>query len=132
MQKVRTPLFEQLVINYSIFGFAHNIAMVAAITNAGGYGVYGAMRRFPDEIREELALIRLRRSSSINSQPTPLALPAQQHPTPPLPQLHRKGLLLCRYYWFGGTSAVEHFRQQMLYRREASMRFNPHKFRVDC
>jgi hypothetical protein len=81
MQKVRTPLFEQLVINYSIFGFAHNIAMVAAITNAGGYGVYGAMRRFPDEIREELALIRLRRSSSINSQPTPLAFPAQQHPT---------------------------------------------------
>jgi hypothetical protein len=85
MQKVRTPLFEQLVINYSIFGFAHNIAMVAAIINAGGYGVYGAMRRFPDEIREELALIRLRRSSSINSQPTPLALPAQQHPTVPYP-----------------------------------------------
>jgi len=106
MQKVRTPLFEQLVINYSIFGFAHNIAMVAAITNAGGYGVYGvygvygAMRRFPDEIREELALIRLRRSSSINSQPTPLALPAQQHPTAPLPPLHRMGLLLCRYYLF--------------------------------
>ena len=90
MQKVRTPLFEQLVINYSIFGFAHNIAMVAAITNAGGYGgygVYGAMRRFPDEIREELALIRLRSSSSINSQPTLLAFPAQQHPTPPHPTL---------------------------------------------
>ena len=55
--------------------------MVAAITNAGGYGVYGAMRRFPDEIREELALIRLRRSSSINSQPAHLAISAQQHPT---------------------------------------------------
>jgi len=93
MQKVRTPLFEQLVINYSIFGFAHNIAMVAAITNAGGYGVYGvygvygAMRRFPDEIREELALIRLRRSSSINSQPTHLAISAQQHHTAPCPHL---------------------------------------------
>ena len=58
MQKVWTPLCERLGIDYPIFGFAHDIATVAAITNAGGYGVYGATRRFPDEIREELALIR--------------------------------------------------------------------------
>ncbi len=58
MQKVWTPLCEHLGIDYPIFGFAHDIATVAAITNAGGYGVYGATRRFPDEIREELALIR--------------------------------------------------------------------------
>jgi NAD(P)H-dependent flavin oxidoreductase YrpB (nitropropane dioxygenase family) len=58
MQKVWTPLCQQLGIDYPIFGFAHDIATVAAITNAGGYGVYGATRRFPDEIREELALIR--------------------------------------------------------------------------
>jgi NAD(P)H-dependent flavin oxidoreductase YrpB (nitropropane dioxygenase family) len=58
MLTVWTPLCEQLSIDYPIFGFAHDIATVAAITNAGGYGVYGATRRFPDEIREELALIR--------------------------------------------------------------------------
>ena len=58
MQKVWTPLCQQLGIDYPIFGFAHDVATVAAITNAGGYGVYGATRRFPDEIREELALIR--------------------------------------------------------------------------
>lgn len=58
MQKVWTPLCERLGIDYPIFGFAHDVATVAAITNAGGYGVYGATRRFPDEIREELALIR--------------------------------------------------------------------------
>ena len=58
MHKVRTPLCEQLSINYPIFGFAHDIATVAAITNAGDYGVYGATRRFSDEIREKLALIR--------------------------------------------------------------------------
>ena len=28
-------------------------------------------------------------------QPTTLALPAQQHPTAPLPPLHRMGLLHC-------------------------------------
>ena len=58
MQKVWTPLCQQLGIDYPIFGFAHDVATVAAIPNAGGNGVYGATRRFPDEIREELALIR--------------------------------------------------------------------------
>ena len=58
MQQVWAPQCDHLGIDYPIFGFAHDIATVAAITNAGGYGVYGATRRFPDEIREELALIR--------------------------------------------------------------------------
>jgi hypothetical protein len=44
-----------LGIDYPTFGFAHDIAAVAAITNAG---VYEATRSFPDEISEELALIR--------------------------------------------------------------------------
>ena len=55
MQQVWTPLCDLLGIDYPIFGFAHDIATVAAIASAGGYG---ATRRFPDEIREELALIR--------------------------------------------------------------------------
>ena len=53
-----TPLCDQLGIQYPIFGFAHDVATVAAITNAGGYGVYGATRRFPEEIEAELATIR--------------------------------------------------------------------------
>ena len=45
-------------IYYPIFGFAHDIATVAAINNAGDYGVYLAARPFPEEIRGELALFR--------------------------------------------------------------------------
>lgn len=55
-----SPICEQLGIRYPIFGFAHDMATVAAITNAGGYGVYGATRRFPEEITAELAEIRER------------------------------------------------------------------------
>jgi len=53
-----TPLSERFGIEYPIFGFAHDVATVAAITNAGGLGVYGATRRFPHEIADELAEIR--------------------------------------------------------------------------
>ena len=60
MQQVRTPLCKHLGIDHLIFGFAHDIATVAAITNAGDYGVYAATRRFSDEIREKLALISCR------------------------------------------------------------------------
>ncbi len=58
MSALRTPVVDQLGIEYPIFGFAHDIATVAAITNAGGLGVYGATRRFPHEIDQELAEIR--------------------------------------------------------------------------
>jgi NAD(P)H-dependent flavin oxidoreductase YrpB (nitropropane dioxygenase family) len=58
MNKFWTPLCDSFEIDVPIFGFAHDIATVAAISNAGGYGVYGATRRFPAEITEELAYIR--------------------------------------------------------------------------
>ena len=58
MTKLWTPICDKLGIEYPIFGFAHDVATVAAITNAGGYGVYGATRRFPHEIAEELATIK--------------------------------------------------------------------------
>jgi NAD(P)H-dependent flavin oxidoreductase YrpB (nitropropane dioxygenase family) len=45
-------------IDSPIFGFAHDVETVAAITNAGGFGVYGATRRFPEEITQELTQIR--------------------------------------------------------------------------
>jgi NAD(P)H-dependent flavin oxidoreductase YrpB (nitropropane dioxygenase family) len=58
MANLWTPVCDQLGIQHPIFGFAHDVATVAAITNAGGYGVYGATRRFPEEITAELAEIR--------------------------------------------------------------------------
>lgn len=56
--RLRTDLCRRFGIEHPVFGFAHDIATVAAITNAGGLGVYGATRRFPHEIDEELAEIR--------------------------------------------------------------------------
>ena len=58
MQQVCTPLCQHLGIDHLIFRFTHDIATVAAITNAGDYGAYEATRRFSDEIREKLALTR--------------------------------------------------------------------------
>ncbi len=56
--KLWAPICERLNIDVPIFGFAHDVSTVAAITNAGGFGVYGATRRFPHEITEELGAIR--------------------------------------------------------------------------
>jgi len=53
-----TPICDKLGIKYPIFGFAHDVKTVAAISNAGGYGVYGATRRFPNEISDELLQIQ--------------------------------------------------------------------------
>ena len=58
MSSLANDLTRGYGIEHPIFGFAHDIATVAAITNAGGLGVYGATRRFPHEIDEELAEIR--------------------------------------------------------------------------
>lgn len=58
MGTLTTDLCRHFGIEQPIFGFAHDVATVAAITNAGGLGVYGATRRFPHEIDEELAEIR--------------------------------------------------------------------------
>ncbi len=58
MPHVWTPLCDRLNIKYPIFGFAHDVSTVAAISRAGGFGVYGATRRFPEEITAELRQIR--------------------------------------------------------------------------
>ena len=58
MSRLWSPICDQLGIETPIFGFAHDVSTVAAISRAGGYGVYGATRRFPQEIRDELAEIR--------------------------------------------------------------------------
>jgi len=55
---LRPAICDRLGIEYPIFGFAHSVEVTAAITNAGGFGVYGATRDMPDEIRTRLAKIR--------------------------------------------------------------------------
>ncbi|ASM74141.1 MULTISPECIES: NAD(P)H-dependent flavin oxidoreductase [Roseobacteraceae] len=55
---MKTELCERFGIEVPIFGFSHAVEVVAAVTNAGGYGVYGATRRLAEEITDEVAQIR--------------------------------------------------------------------------
>lgn len=47
-------------VTHPIFGFSHSIDVVAAVSNNGGLGVWGATRSSPEEIEEGLAAIRAR------------------------------------------------------------------------
>lgn len=58
MQQLNTPLCRELGMTVPIFGFAHSVDVTAALTNAGGMGVYGAARDAPDAIPGKLAAIR--------------------------------------------------------------------------
>ena len=40
---MRTPITERLGIEFPIFAFSHCRDVVAAVTNAGGFGVLGAV-----------------------------------------------------------------------------------------
>lgn len=51
-------LCRQLGCDYPIFGFSHSEAVVAAVSNAGGVGIWGATRSTPQEIRDGLKRIR--------------------------------------------------------------------------
>ncbi|MBT7891014.1 MAG: nitronate monooxygenase [Deltaproteobacteria bacterium] len=53
-----TPICKRLGIQHPIFGFSMEIDVVAAVTNAGGFGVYGATRDKPEEIAAKLARLR--------------------------------------------------------------------------
>ncbi len=55
---LHTGVCDRLGIAYPIFGFSHSVEVTAAITNAGGFGVYGATRDAPDAITARLAQIR--------------------------------------------------------------------------
>jgi len=55
---LKTALSERFGLDVPIFGFSHSVAVTAAISNAGGMGVFGATRDTPEEIRARLAEIR--------------------------------------------------------------------------
>ena len=54
----RTPLCERLGIDVPIFSFAHSLEVTAAVSRAGGYGVYGATHDLPEQIIENARLLR--------------------------------------------------------------------------
>src|ERR1700730_6501218 len=58
MSGLQTAICRRLGIEHPIFGFAHSVEVAAAITNAGGVGIYGATRDTPEEIRERPARLR--------------------------------------------------------------------------
>ena len=51
---MRTPIAEQLEIEFPIFAFSHCRDVVAAVSRAGGFGVLGALAFTPDELEIEL------------------------------------------------------------------------------
>ena len=54
---MQTPVSESLGIEFPIFAFSHCRDVVAAVTNAGGMGVLGALYFTPEELEMELAWI---------------------------------------------------------------------------
>ena len=51
---MRTPICDQLGIEFPIFAFSHCRDVVAAVSKAGGFGVLGALAYAPDELEIEL------------------------------------------------------------------------------
>ena len=54
---MRTPVCAMLGIDFPLLAFSHCRDVVAAVTNAGGFGVFGAMRYDRDELDAELRWI---------------------------------------------------------------------------
>ncbi len=51
---MHTPICDQLGIEFPIFAFSHCRDVVAAVTNAGGFGVLGALAYEPERLEVEL------------------------------------------------------------------------------
>jgi NAD(P)H-dependent flavin oxidoreductase YrpB (nitropropane dioxygenase family) len=54
---MRTPICEMLGIEFPLLAFSHCRDVVAAVTNAGGFGVLGATTYSPEQLEHELAWI---------------------------------------------------------------------------
>src|SRR5438309_2434391 len=57
MARVRTPICDEFGIEHPIFAFCIDKEVCAAVSRAGGFGVYGALRHTPDELDEALSWI---------------------------------------------------------------------------
>jgi NAD(P)H-dependent flavin oxidoreductase YrpB (nitropropane dioxygenase family) len=54
---LRTPICDRLGVEFPIFAFSHCRDVVAAVTNAGGFGVLGALAYEPERLEVELSWI---------------------------------------------------------------------------
>jgi NAD(P)H-dependent flavin oxidoreductase YrpB (nitropropane dioxygenase family) len=54
---VRTPICEMLGIELPLLAFSHCRDVVAAVTNAGGFGVLGASMHTPEQLEHELTWV---------------------------------------------------------------------------
>ncbi len=54
---MRTPVCDMLGIEFPLLAFSHCRDVVAAVTNAGGFGVFGAVKFSPEELDQELQWI---------------------------------------------------------------------------
>lgn len=55
---ISTPVCGWFGLAHPVFAFAHSVPVAAAVSRCGGLGTYGATRRTPQEIRDELAALR--------------------------------------------------------------------------
>lgn len=54
----RTPLCDRLGIDVPVFSFSHSLEVTAAVSRAGGYGVFGATHDEPDQILEHARALK--------------------------------------------------------------------------
>jgi NAD(P)H-dependent flavin oxidoreductase YrpB (nitropropane dioxygenase family) len=54
---VKTPICDRFGIEFPLFAFSHCRDVVAAVTNAGGFGVLGGTAFTPDQLEQELTWI---------------------------------------------------------------------------
>ena len=55
--RVKTEICDQYGIEFPLFAFSHCRDVVAAVTNAGGFGVLGGVAFRPDQLEQELSWI---------------------------------------------------------------------------
>jgi NAD(P)H-dependent flavin oxidoreductase YrpB (nitropropane dioxygenase family) len=54
---MKPAICQQFGIDFPLFAFSHCRDVVAAVTNAGGFGVLGAVAYTPDQLEQELSWI---------------------------------------------------------------------------
>ena len=54
----RTPICERLGIDVPVFAFSHSLEVTAAVSRAGGYGVFGATHDEPEQILEHARALK--------------------------------------------------------------------------
>lgn len=54
----RTPLCDRLGIDIPVFSFSHSLEVTAAVSRAGGYGVFGATHDEPQQILEHARMLK--------------------------------------------------------------------------